>query len=90
MNQVDWSNQLMATGIETRLGDAVQAILEQERGNPLAAIVMVSDGQSNAGVDPVGTVSAAGASNVKLYAIGVGSAEDPVNARIVDVEAPKR
>ncbi len=90
LNQVDWSNQLMATGIETRLGDAVQAILEQERGNPLAAIVMVSDGQSNAGVDPVGTVSAAGASNVKLYAIGVGSAEDPVNARIVDVEAPKR
>jgi von Willebrand factor type A domain len=86
----DWTQQLLASGVETRLGDAVQAILEQERGSPLAGIVILTDGQSNAGVDPASVVGAATASGVPLYAIGIGSPDDPINVRVVDIEAPKR
>jgi von Willebrand factor type A domain len=86
----DWSQQLLASGVETRLGDAVQAILEQERGSPLAGIVILTDGQSNAGVEPTSIVGAAAANGVPIYAIGVGSPDDPINVRVVDIEAPKR
>ncbi len=86
----DWTQQLFASGVETRLGDAVQAIVEQERGSPLAGIVILTDGQSNAGMDPASVVGAAVANGVPLYAIGIGSPDDPVNVRVVDIEAPKR
>ncbi len=86
----DWVQQLLASGVETRLGDAIQAILEQERGSPLAGVVILTDGQSNAGTDPTSVVGAAAASGVPLYAIGVGSPDDPMNVRVVDIEAPKR
>lgn len=86
----DWVQQLLASGVETRLGDAIQAILEQERGSPLAGVVILTDGQSNAGTDPASVVGAAAASGVPLYVIGVGSPDDPMNVRVVDIEAPKR
>ncbi len=86
----DWTSLLTATGVETRIGDAVQAVLEQERGSPLAGIVVITDGQNNAGAAPIGVVGTAVASGVPIYAVGAGSPDDPINVRVVDLEAPKR
>ena len=85
-----WNELLTASGAETRLGDSIKAILEQERGRSLAGIVIVTDGQSNAGTEPLINVSDAVLSRVPIYCIGLGSVQDPANVRVVDVDAPKR
>lgn len=86
----DWASTLNASGIETRIGDAIQSIVEQERGTPLSGIVIITDGQSNSGIDPISAATMATAASVPIYAIGLGTPDDPINVRLVDVEAPKR
>ncbi len=63
-NQLAWNDLLAASGTETRLGDAIKSILEEERGAPLAGIVLITDGQSNSGIDPVATIGDAVLSRV--------------------------
>ena len=89
-NAVVWETQLAATGTESRMGDAINSILEQERGSPLAGIVVISDGRNNAGVDPLMTISEATLQGVPIHTIGMGTAKNPLNVRTVDIEAPKR
>jgi len=89
-NAVAWESQLAATGTESRMGDAINSILEQERGSPLAGIVVISDGRSNAGVDPLMTISEATLQGVPIHTVGMGTAKNPTNVRTVDIEAPKR
>ena len=48
----DWRKFLTPAGTETRLGEALQQLLHQERGTPLAGVVLVSDGGQNAGAGP--------------------------------------
>ncbi len=76
--------------IGTRLGDAIKAILESEKGAPLAGIVVLTDGQSTTGVDPLATIPDAMAARVPIIAVGLGSDKSPVNARVVEVQAPNR
>jgi hypothetical protein len=89
-NAVSWESQLAASGTESRLGDAINSILEQERGSPLAGIVVISDGRSNAGIDPLMTISEATLQGVPIHTVGMGTAKNPINVRTVDIEAPKR
>jgi len=89
-NAVDWGSQIAAVGTESRVGDAINSILEQERGSPLAGIVVISDGRSNAGLDPLVTVSEATLQGVPIHTVGMGTAKNPLNVRVVDIEAPKR
>jgi hypothetical protein len=89
-NAIVWESQLAATGTESRMGDAINSILEQERGSPLAGIVVISDGRSNAGVDPLMTISEATLQGVPIHTVGMGTAKNPLNVRTVDIESPKR
>ena len=91
-NQVpdDWREALAPAGIETRMGDAIKAVLDREQGSPLAAIVVVTDGRSNAGLDPRSLVLSAQNARVPLIVVGVGSEQNPPNMRVVEVDAPKR
>lgn len=88
--QTKWNELLAASGAESRIGEALKSILEQERGAPLAGIVLMTDGQSNAGVDPTASISDAILARVPLFPIGFGSERSPSNIRLVDVDAPKR
>ncbi|MCU0714846.1 MAG: VWA domain-containing protein [Pirellula sp.] len=85
-----WETALAATGTESRIGDAIHAVLEQERGAPLAAIVLLTDGRSNAGLDPLTTVAEAAVQGIPIHTIGLGTDKNPVNVRVLDVESPKR
>lgn len=89
-SSVAWETALSASGTESRIGDAIASVLEQERGSPLAGIVVISDGRSNAGIDPLATISDAAMQSVPVYTVGLGTAKNPVNVRLLDVEAPKR
>ncbi len=86
----DWRSALAPAGIETRMGDAVKAVLEREQGSPLAGIVLVTDGRSNAGLDPKSLILTAQNQRVPLYIVGVGSEKNPPNIQLVEVDAPKR
>lgn len=86
----DWNDALQASGTETRIGDAIRAIVDREVGNPLAGIVVLTDGRSNAGVDAKQAAVVAKNARVPLYFVGVGSEKSPPNVRLVEVDVPKR
>jgi len=81
---------LAAEGPETRLGDALTRLLEEDAAATLAGIVLVSDGGSNAGLEPLAAARAAAARGLPIHAIGVGSEDLPVNVRVADVVVPVR
>jgi uncharacterized membrane protein len=59
----------------TALGDAVRDVVSRERGQPVAGIVLVTDGAANSGSDPLEAARAAGEDQVPIYAYGVGITE---------------
>lgn len=89
-NEIAWDTLLAANGTESRLGDALHSILENESGSTLAGIVVLTDGRSNAGLDPLNVINDAVTQEVKLHMVGLGTNKNPVNVRLLDIEAPKR
>lgn len=86
----DWLATLNPSGVESRIGDSIKSILERELGNPLAGIVLLTDGRNNAGIDPKATLAAAQSARVPLFVVGVGSDKRPANLQVVEIDAPKR
>ncbi len=39
-----WQQELMPRGTKTRMGDAVRSLVNQERGGPIAGIILMTDG----------------------------------------------
>ena len=79
---------------DSALGVALQRVFDDAAGRPLAGIVMLTDGRSTRGADPLGVVRAAaqvGVQAAPVFAIPVGSATSPgPDAAVVDVLAPQR
>ena len=69
------------------LGDALRGVLAAHRGRPVAGIVLVTDGRSNAGEDPLRVAEAATRLNIPIYAVAAGAEEGPRNVRVAEVEA---
>lgn len=87
---VDWRAELGPRGTETRLGDAIEYLVNKERGGPVAGIVVFSDGGRNAGQPMQLAVEAAQNAGIPVYGVGLGSDQRPTNLRVVDVETPDR
>ena len=85
-----WSDVLAPRGTKTRLGDALRWLVDKERGGPIAGVVVATDGRNNAGIDASAAVDAAVDAGIAVYTVGMGSAEQPLNVRVVDIEAPPR
>ncbi|HBE67866.1 MAG TPA: hypothetical protein DDW52_06930 [Planctomycetaceae bacterium] len=85
-----WAEAIVPSGPQTRLGDAIGAILEQETGNPLAGIVIVTDGQNNEGVSAESAAAAGAANKVPLHFVGLGSPSSPRNVRLAELDLQKR
>ena len=88
--EVDWNTALIPRGSKTRIGDAVQFLVNKERGGPIAGLVIYTDGRSNSGEDLEVAVRAARTYNIPIYPVGIGSDEQAKNVRVVDIEAPER
>ncbi len=86
----DWREALQPVGIGTNLGDAIKSVLDRELGNPLVGIVIVTDGQNNAGVDPRQVITTAQNMRVPLYVVGLGSELSPPNLQLLEIDVPKR
>jgi hypothetical protein len=87
---VNWQADLQPSGLKTRLGDALRYIIDKERGGSLAGIVVFSDGNANAGGDPLEAAQMAIEAGIPIYNVGIGSDRQPINIRVVDIEAPPR
>jgi hypothetical protein len=86
----DWESLLAPSGDETRLGDALQFLVDVERGGPIAGIAVFTDGNSNSGLTVADVAHSAADAGVPVFPIGVGSDRAPINLRLVDVEAPAK
>ncbi|MFM7207763.1 MAG: hypothetical protein ACKO4T_13965 [Planctomycetaceae bacterium] len=81
---------LVASGDETRVGEAVVRAVEGGPAGTLAGVVVVSDGGQNAGLDPRSAAASAARLGVPVHVVGVGGETLPANVRVVDVAAPAR
>jgi len=77
---------LQAQGAATSLGDAIGAALAAHRGQPLAGVVLVTDGRSNTGGDPLQAARTAAQDAVPIFPLAVGTTEGPRNVRLVEIE----
>ncbi|MBX3463346.1 MAG: VWA domain-containing protein [Planctomycetes bacterium] len=81
--------ELTARGSRTTLGDALDLHRAAVAGASVDAIVLVSDGRNNAGLDPVEVAREYGLRGVPIHTIGVGDPEPPRNAWLVGPPGPK-
>ena len=82
-------DEVTARGNRTALGDGLDLHLQSATGGNLDAVILVSDGQSNAGLDPVEVAENYGRRGIPIHTIGVGDPEPPRNAWLVGPPGPK-
>lgn len=81
---------LALQGATTQLGDALRDALVRESNETLAGVIVLSDGQSNAGATVDAAAALAAERGVRVFTLGFGATERPRGVRIVAVEAPPR
>jgi hypothetical protein len=82
-------SDLAAADGSTRLGDALAALAAETRGRDLSAVVLASDGRSNAGRDPLAALAALSGRRVPLHVLGVGDPAVPHDVRLAGVTVPE-
>lgn len=75
---------------QTRLAEAIDQTIEEFTGQPLAGIVLLTDGQNNAGPDPIAASANAAGRNVPLATIGFGPLKAGMNVIVRELIAPRR
>ncbi len=87
---VDWHKFLTPGGSETRLGEALRQVINAESGQPLSAIVVLSDGGQNAGISPAAAIELARKKRLPVHTVGIGSDKLPSGVRVSDLVVPAR
>lgn len=83
-----WNEWLRPRGLDTRLGDGLRTLIGRVRGRTLAGVLVLTDGESNAGFHPDTARDLARSSNVRLVSLGVGGTQPQQNLKIVGLQAP--
>jgi hypothetical protein len=68
------------------LGDALNGVLGAHRGQPVAGVILATDGRSNTGEDPLKAALAAVRQNIPIYSIAAGGDEGPRNVRLAEID----
>src|SRR5690606_34479742 len=84
----DWLDTIKAEDSSTRLGDAIRELLGRSRGQPLAGILLVTDGASNSGSPVTAAAEMARQQGVPLYVWGVGITS-PREVAVTSLFAPE-
>jgi hypothetical protein len=69
------------------VGDALLGVLAAHRGQPVAGVILATDGRSNTGEDPLRAAEMAARQNVPIFVIAAGADEGPRNVRLAEIEA---
>lgn len=72
VNDFTWVDRLSATNPVTAIGDAVREVLNRKRGQPVAGVVLVTDGANNSGTMPLEAAGLLRQEGLPLYVYGVG------------------
>ncbi len=88
--KVDWVAALRAVGTETRIGESLRQLINDERSQPISCVILLSDGGQNAGLEPSAAIEAAQDAHIPVFAVGLGSDRRPVSVRIADFAVPVR
>lgn len=81
--------ELGSRGPRTQIGDALDLHLSTAGAGNIDAVVLVSDGRSNAGLPPVDVAQKYRLADLPIYSIGVGDPNPPRNIRLVGPAGPK-
>ena len=85
-----WRKVLELGGTETRLGEALEQLIRDERNATISGVVVMSDGGQNAGVSPEAGIDQAREARVPVFTVGVGSERKPATVRVYDFKVPAR
>jgi uncharacterized membrane protein len=85
--QFPWVAGLSATNPATAIGDALREVLNRKRGQPLAGVLLVTDGANNSGSPPREFVGLYRQEGVPLYAYGAGITQ-PRDIIVANLFAP--
>ena len=85
-------DELESRGSSTRIGDALDLHLSNQVPDPskLEAVVLVTDGQSNQGLDPVESAARYAAAEVPVHALGVGEPGGERNLTLAGPPGPQQ
>lgn len=83
-----WKSILQPRGAETRLGESLYQMIGQLSGRTLSGIVVVSDGRSNAGLDPEPARTRAERTGTRLITVGTGGQKPQMNLWIAGMQSP--
>ncbi len=88
VDKFDAASVPAAAGEETRLGDALRSVLKQAGPDPIAGIVVLSDGRSNAGDTLDKAAAEVALRGVPVYAVGAGRTKEPRNYAVTQLSGP--
>jgi hypothetical protein len=69
---LQWVQALKADAPTTAIGDAIHEALERTRGQPVAGIWLITDGQNNSGASLASVAQDARSAGIPLFTYGVG------------------
>src|SRR5688572_8534069 len=82
-----WVDQLQAQSPATAVGDALRDVVTRKRGQPLAGVLLVTDGANNSGAQPLESAAALRQEGIPVYVYGVGITS-PRDIILANVFAP--
>jgi hypothetical protein len=80
--------EVLPSGPSTRLGDGITQLIEEAAGREIAGIVLLSDGQNNAGLSPAEAARAAAEVSAPIFTVPCGSEAPVRDLSVADVFAP--
>ena len=82
-------DELSARGPRSPIGDALDLHLAAAGAANLDAVILVSDGRSNAGTSPVEVAAKYRSNDLPIFTIGVGDPSPPRNVRLTGPPGPR-
>lgn len=80
--------QIDATGPETAIGDSLNKVVNETRGQHVAGIVLITDGRSNSGVlSPLKVARRLRSRGIPVFTVGVGNPAEPKDIALADLQA---
>ena len=89
-DDIDWAKTLTLSGEETRLGQALRQLINNEANEPVSGVILFSDGGQNAGIGPQAAIEAAREAKIPVFTVGMGSDRLPPNVRVGAFNPPPR
>jgi uncharacterized membrane protein len=81
--------ELQSRGPRTHIGDALDLHLATAGAVNLDSLILVSDGRSNAGLDPAEVAAKYRLGDLPIHTVGVGDPNPPRNVRLIGPPGPK-